>query len=227
MSNTLDASVHGITGLSVTVNTKTTQTVNVESDTASMQTAIQNFLGKFNAVQDAIDTDTKTSVAGGTVTTSVLSGNQEVQGWASRLRSLAFDAVSGVSGTVKRLDHLGIDFNSTSGHLTIKNADKLASALADHPDDVRAFFLTPATGLVSKGYTFLTSLIRADGVQQENINKASANIDKQIATLQARLDAERTQLTNSFIQMLDAQSKAQSQNTTLTNAFFSKNNNNN
>ena len=29
------------------------------------------------------------------------------------------------------------------------------------------------------------------------------------------------------IQMLDAQSKAQSQNTTLTNAFFSKNNNNN
>jgi flagellar hook-associated protein 2 len=185
-----------------------------------MQTAIQGFLDKFNAVQDYIDTNSKTTVSSGKVTTSVLSDNREVQGWASKLRALAFDAVSGVTGTVQRLDHLGIDFNSTSGHLTIKNPDKLASALADHPDDVKAFFLTPSTGLVSKGFTFLTNLISADATQQDNLNKASTNIDAQIATLQARLDAERQQLTNSFIQMLDAQSKAQSQNTTLTNAFF-------
>jgi len=225
-SNTFDAATHGVAGLSVTVNTAATQTVNVESDTASMQTSIQSFLDKFNAVQDAIEASTKTTVASGTVTTSILSGNREVQSWARSLRALAFDAVSGVAGTVQRLDNLGIDFESTSGHLTIKNADKLASALADHPDDVKAFFLTPTTGLVSKGYTYLTNLISADASQQDTLTKASKAIDTQIAALQARLDAERIQLTNSFILMLDAQSKAQSQNTTLTNAFFSKNNNN-
>jgi len=219
-SNTLDSSVHGITGLSVTVNTQATQTVTVDSDTASMQTAIQNFLDKFNAVQDSIDTNTKTTVSSGTVTTSVLSDNREVQTWASKLRSLAFDAVSGVTGTVQRLDNLGIDFDSTSGHLTIKDSDKLATALADHPDDVKAFFLTPSTGLVSKGYTYLTNLISADSTQQDNLNKASTDIDTQITTLQTRLDAERQQLTNAFIQMLDAQSTAQSQSTTLTNAFL-------
>ncbi len=225
-SNTLDASVHGITGLSVTVNTRSTQTVKVESDTSSMQTAIQNFIDKFNAVQDFIETNTKTTVSGGSVSTSVLTDNREVQSWASRLRSLAFDAVSGVTGSIQRLDHLGIDFDSTSGHLTIKNSDKLATALAEKPDDVRAFFLTPSTGLVSKGYTYLTNLISADGDQQSRLNQASADIDDQIATLQARLDSERQQLTNAFIAMLDAQSKAQSDNTTLTNAFFKNNSSN-
>ncbi|MEO6875355.1 MAG: flagellar filament capping protein FliD [Opitutaceae bacterium] len=224
-SNTFDASTHGISGLSVTVNTVATQTVSVESDLSSMTSAVQTFMDKFNAVQDAIDAATKTTVAGGAVTTSILSDNREVQSWASNLRSMAFDAVSGVSGTVQRLDNLGIDFDSTSGHLTLKNPDKLANALRDNPDDVKAFFLTPNTGLVSKGYGYLTNLISADSTQQENLNKTSRDIDKQIATLQARLDAERVQLTNSFILMLDAQSTAQSQNTTLTNAFFNKNTN--
>ncbi len=219
-SNTLDATVHGITGLSVTVNSQSTQTVKVESDTSSMQTAIQNFIDKFNAVQDFIETNTKTTVSGNSVSTSVLTDNREVQSWASRLRGLAFDAVGGVTGSIQRLDNLGIDFDSTSGHLTIKNSDKLTTALAEKPDDVRAFFLTPTTGLVSKGYTYLTNLISSDTAQQSRINQASANIDDQIATLQSRLDAERQKLTNAFIAMLDAQSKAQSENTTITNAFL-------
>jgi flagellar hook-associated protein 2 len=225
-SNTLDASTHGITGLSVTVNSRTTQTVTVASDTASMQTALQTFMDKFNAAQDAIDTNTKITVSGGTVTTSVLSSNREVQAWAGQLRSIAFGAISGLGGTVQRLDNLGIDFDSTTGHLTVKDSTKLASALTNHPDDVQAFFLTPGTGLVSKMFTYLTNVMGSDTTQQSNLTTASSDIDKQVATLQARLTDERTQLTNSFIQMLDAQSSAQNQSLTLTNAFFAKNSTN-
>jgi len=126
---------------------------------------------------------------------------------------------------VQRLDNLGIDFDSTTGHLAIKSQDKLSSALADHPDDVKAFFLTPGTGLVSKGYTYLTSLLTNENDQQSRLNQASSDIDTQITTLQARLDNERTTLTNAFIKMLDAQSTAQSQNTYLTNTFFNNNSN--
>lgn len=219
-SNTLAAGAHGITGLSVTVNSQTAQTVTVSSDTASMQSAVQTFLDKFNAVQDLVDASTKVTVNGGAVTTSVLSGNQEVQSWAAQLRSLAFDSIAGLGGTVQRLDNLGIDFDSTSGHLIIKDSDKLATALTDKPDDAQAFFLTPGTGLVSKMFTYLTKVSSLDSAQQSRLTKASGDLDDQIATLQSRLDAERTQLTNSFIQMLDAQSAAQSQNQALTNAFF-------
>jgi flagellar hook-associated protein 2 len=224
-SNTLDASSHGISGLTLTVNSKTTETLTVDSDTSSMQASIQNFLDKFNAVQDVIEAKTKITATGGTVSTSVLSDNREVQNWATQLQHLAFGAVTGVTGGITQLDNLGIDFDGTTGHLVIKDSGKLNTALASNPTDVQSFFLTPTTGMVSQMYTNLTNLLSSDLSQQSSLTKQNTSIDDQITTMQARLDAERESLTNSFIQMLDAQSAAQSQNTTLTNAFFNKSGN--
>jgi flagellar hook-associated protein 2 len=226
-TNTLDSSTHGISGLGVTVNSKTVQTISVESDTGSMQNAIQDFVDKFNAVQDFVNTNTQIAITGSNVAKSVLTGNREVEGWASSLQSLAFASIPGVSKTVTKLDDLGIDFDGAalSGKLVIKNSTKLANALSQNPQDVQSYFLAPTTGFVAKMYGFLTTALQGDITQQNTLSAANKSLDDQIATLQTRLDNERTNLTNSFISMLDAQSKAQSQNTTLTNAFFSKNNN--
>ena len=224
-SNTLTTDDHGIGGLSVTVNTTTTQTLQVDSDSATMATYIQDFVAKFNDVQDLIEENTKVTVSGTTVSGAILAGNREVEEWASRLRSLAFDQISGLTGTISRLDHLGIDFNSTTGHLAIKDPDKLATALADVPNDVEDFFLMANTGLVAKMYTGLTALLKDDSTQQNNLGKANLGITDQIAKLQVRLAAQREQLTNAFIKMLDAQSAASIQNKTLTNAFDRKSNN--
>ena len=222
-TNTLDASVHGISGLSVTVNSETTQTLQVESDTASMQTSLQSFIDKFNATQDLIETDTKISSTGGNVSTSILSDNREVQDWARQLQVLAFQAVAGATGSVKRISDLGIDFDGITGHLTVKDTGKLATALSDHPEDVNNFFLKGTTAFVPKLFGFLSNTINADRSQQSNLAKANTDIDTQIATLQSRLDAERESLTNSFMTMLDAQSAAQSQNTYINNTFFKNN----
>ncbi|MGH7955997.1 MAG: flagellar filament capping protein FliD [Opitutaceae bacterium] len=221
-SNSLDATVHGIAGLNLTVNTETTQTLAVESDTVGMTSAIQAFIDRFNSLQDLIEAETHVEVNGGAVKAALLSDNREVQGWASELRAMAFAAIGGLTGTVKRLDDLGIDFDGTTSHLKIKNGEKLVSALADHPDDVHAFFLTPDTGLVSKMYTYLTRTMSADSTQQSNLRKENTAIDAQIATLQSRLDAERQMLTTAFLRMLDAQSAAQSQTETLTNMFLNQ-----
>jgi flagellar hook-associated protein 2 len=225
-SNTLTEDEHGITGLSVTVNTATTQTLQVASDSATMAASIEDFVTKFNDVRDLIEEHTKVTVSGATVSRAVLAGNREVEEWASRLRSLAFDDVGGLTGSISRLDHLGIDFNSTTGHLTIKNTDKLATALANVPNDVEEFFLTANTGLVATMYTGLTALLAADTTQQSALGKANLGITEQIATLQLRLTAQREKLTQSFVRMLDAQSTASSQNKTLMNAFDSKSGNN-
>ncbi len=223
MSNTLDPSVHGITGLNVTVNSMTTQTLTVESDSSGAQTAIQTFLDKFNAVSTFIDTNTKITSVGGKVTTSVLSDNTEVQGWASQLRKMAFGAVTGVTGSVKQLDNLGIDFDS-NGQLTIVDSGKLLAALANNPTDVQNFFLAPTTGFVGQMYSALTGMQTDDARQKGNLTKANTDLDNQIATIQSRLDDERTQLTNAFIAMQDAQSAAQSQSQTLLNAFGNNSN---
>lgn len=224
MSNTLSADAHGITGLSVTVDTQSTQTLQVASDSSTMADYVQDFVTKFNNVQQLIEENTKISVSGTTVSGAVLAGNREVEGWAKKLRSLAFDQIGGLTGSVKRLDHLGIDFNSTTGLLTIKEPDKLANALTEDPTSVSEFFLTANTGLVAKMYSGLTALMKDDSNQQNNLGKANLSIDDQITRLQAKLATQRETLTQAFIKMLEAQSAAESQKKTLTDAFATKNN---
>jgi flagellar hook-associated protein 2 len=223
MSNSLSSASHGINGLTLTVNSLGTETLTVSADTASMQQSLQSFLDNFNAVQDLIDKDTAITVSGGTVTTSILSSNHEVDSWAKQLHSLAFNSISGLTGTVTHLDDLGIDFDGTTGHLTIKDSGKLTDKLANHSDDVQAYFLNGSTSLIPSMYSMLTNLKSADSSQQESLTSANNAINDQIATLQRQIDQERETLTNSFIQMLDAQSQAQSQTSTLTNAFFNNN----
>jgi len=225
-SNTLAASSHGITGLSVTVDTLGSQTLQVSSDAATMATYVQDFVTKFNEVQNLIDDNTVVTVEGTTVSSAVLAGNREVEAWAGKLRSLAFDQIGGLTGSVNRLDNLGIDFNSTTGFLTVKDSDKLANALSDTPEDVSEFFLTANTGFVAKIYSGLTTFMKNDTTQQNNLGKANLSLDEQIARLQTKIAAQKEQLTLAFIKMLDAQSAAESQQKTLEDAFSTKSKNN-
>jgi flagellar hook-associated protein 2 len=222
-SNTFDSTVHGITGLSITANSTGTQTLSVQSDTSTMQTSIQDFITKFNSLQDLIEDKTKADVQGTTVNTGVLYNNREVQTWARQLHQMAFGQIPGVTGSITHLDDLGIDFDGTTGHLAIKNEAKLNTALANNPADVQSYFNGNGFGLVPSMYGMLTTLMTDDTSAADRVRKTSLDIDGQITTLQARLDAERESLTNSFIGMLDAQSAAQSQNQALTNAFFKNN----
>lgn len=219
-SNTLESASHGIDGLSVTVNSETTQTVTVESEATGMHSAIQGFIDKYNALQDLIESHTKVEVSGTTVTGGLLSTNHEVEAWSKRLRALAFAPVSGASGSVTRLDDLGIDFDGISGHLTIKNADKLSNALSSNPDDVKAFFVDGSDSFVAKMYDLATVSKGSNSAAQESLSKLSTGLDKQITQLQARLVSQRELLTNSFLNMLDAQSKASNMSTYLTNHYF-------
>lgn len=218
-SNTLSDSVHGIAGLSVTVNTEEEQTLTVGSDVSSMQTYINNFIEAFNALQSKIDASTKIDITGTKVTSSVLTGNREVEGWGSKLRDLAFSSISGLSGTIDQLDDLGIDFDGISNQLKITDSEKLATALTDVPDDVSEFFLTSGTGFVSKFYTSLTKITSDNRGQQSRLSEANDKLSEQLDRLEAQLAAEEERLTDSFIKMQSAQSLAQSQSTALDNAF--------
>ncbi|MBI3885837.1 MAG: flagellar filament capping protein FliD [Opitutae bacterium] len=225
-SNTLTAAAHGITGLSVTANTVETQTIQVTSDTGTMRAAISKFLTDFNAVQTYIDSQTKITTDPTTkkVVASVLTDNREVQAWADTLRSTAFASVTGLSGAINRLEHLGIDFKSGTSELEIEDSAKLDAALASSPADVKAFFGTATTGLAAKLNTFITATTATGGslpTQQNTLTAGNTSIDSQIADIQRRLDQQREVLTNAFIAMETAQSKFSQQAAQLTNSFFS------
>ena len=216
-SNTLDAAALGVPGLSVTVDSQTTQTLTIAADKAKMNANIKSFITAYNAVQTFIDSVTKITTTAGKVTTSILSDNRDVQGWASQMRRLAFDAVGG-AGTIDRLDDLGIDLDQ-DGQMSVKNQDKLDSALTDRGADVEAFFTNANTGFAAKFDAKLTALLKTDTDSQTRLTKTNAAIDDQIAALQRRLDQQRQLLTNSFITMESAQSQIKNQSAALTNAF--------
>ena len=225
-SNTLDASAHGVTGLSVTVDSETTQTISVTSNTASMRSAISRFIQDYNSVQSFVDQQTAITKDPTTkkVVTSVLTDNREIQDWANTLRRTAFAEISGLTGTIKRLENLGIDFKSGTSNLTITDGAKLDAALANKPADVKEFFNAASTGFSARFGTFLDNVLGTTGslaTQQSTLTKGNTSIDDQIVAIQRRLDQQRELLTNSFIAMESAQSRLQQQGAQITRMFSS------
>jgi len=82
------------------------------------------------------------------------------------------------------------------------------------------------TGFVDKFNDFLTAKLAPStgplAGQISSINKANASIDQQIITLNQRLANQRELLTSAFLSMQNAQSRAQQQQTTLSNFFDKK-----
>lgn len=223
-SNTLDGALFGATGLSVKVDTATTQTVSVTADTASMKSAITDFIDKFNAVQTLIESETAIKVgADGKVTTATLASNHDVENWGTQLRRLAFQSIGGLSTTMSRLSDIGIDFDSTDAQLSVKDSGKLEAALANNSEDINAFFTNTSTGFAQQISNFLTQTLSSNGgglaTQKSTLTKQNTDIEAQIATLNARLASERERLTNAFIAMDKAKSTANQQQTTLNNMF--------
>ena len=225
-SNTLDATSHGIAGLSLTATSETTETVTVGADTTGSRKNIEDFIAKYNAVQTYIEQQTKsTTSADGKVSRSTLSGNREISELASGLRSRIFDAVPGLTGTIQRLEGIGIDFKSGSSQLEIKDGSKLDSVLSTRGPEVRTLFGSASGGLVARLDSYLEKTTGTTGTlktQTATLAKQSTSIDEQIATMDRRFAQQRSLLEQSFISMETAQSRIQSQLTALTNAFGAK-----
>ena len=226
-SNTLEASSHGVNGLSVTARTQTSETISVTANTTAMRSAIDTFITKFNAVQTYIEEQTKITTSNGKVTAALMSNNREIQGWAQTMRSTAFAAISGLGGSVKRLEDLGIDFVAGTSTLSVKNSSKLDNALRDFAPEIETFFNQATTGFAAKFDTFITSTIGLGGTggtlgsQSAQLTKSSTSIDEQIAAIERRLVQRRAQMEAGFIAMETAQARLQQMQSQLTNAFSS------
>jgi flagellar hook-associated protein 2 len=204
----------------------------VAADTATMKSKIQDFITKFNAVEKYIDDQTTITTTNGTVATSLLSDNREVQDWSRSLRSLAFGAVSGLSGSISKLGDLGIGFTSTDSQLSITDPAALDDALTNHANDVATFFGNTSTGLVGQFTDFFVRTIGASttsiasttiggylGTQETDLTKANTSIDQQIADIERRLVEEKATLTASFQAMETAMSSIKNTQSLLTSTY--------
>lgn len=226
-SNTLSSDLHGITGLSLKVDSTGTQTITVGSDTETIKSAITDFIEKFNAVQELIEAETSiTKGPDGNMVAATLGGNREVESWSRQLRAMAFDAIPDLSSTMSRLNDLGIDIETMTSKMVIKDESKLDEAIRNNSDDINGFFTNATNGFAQKFSSYLTKLLNSSNggiaTQQNTLTTQNKSIESQIETLNRRIEAQRELLTKAFLAMQDAQSAASSQQKTINDMFAKK-----
>lgn len=218
-SNSITAEAHGLTGVTIKASEIGTQTITIDSDTEELKKQVNSFISAFNDVQDYIQEKTKITVDGDEVEAAILAGNRELSSLDSKLRTFAFAQVDELaSGTLFRLEHMGIDFISGTSKLEIKDSSKLDEALENDLDTLEQFFVGAENSFTGRLDSFLENFLKSDGVMdtiQSSYTERNSDIDEQIKEMERRLEFRRETLESSFIAMEAAQSKTQNQATAL------------
>ncbi|MGV3755149.1 MAG: flagellar filament capping protein FliD, partial [Verrucomicrobiota bacterium] len=111
-TNTITQASSGVAGLSLSVVKEGAVTVTVASDTSKIKTAITDFMAEYNRLQSVVDSQTaSTTDAKGKVTAGILANDSTAYDIGASLRQETNRIVSSMSGTLKRLDDLGITSN--------------------------------------------------------------------------------------------------------------------
>jgi flagellar hook-associated protein 2 len=211
-------------------NSYTPTKITVAGDTSAAKDALNDFVAKYNDVQNTIEKYTKVTTTGGKVTSSILSGNTELSSISRKLRA-ELTKSSGLSGTINRLSDLGVSSSGIQNTISF-NSSVLESKLASVTDDVTNFFkdTNTTTGFMARFKTnFLDKLVTDAGsatgglqAQLNTITKQNTSLDKQIAEVETRLASQRSLLEGSFIAMEKAQSQYQQQGAYLAKTYSSK-----
>jgi flagellar hook-associated protein 2 len=221
--NVIGEESSGIPGLSVTVAKEGTASVDVSANTGGVKTAINDFLTAYNSLQDTIDTYTRSSTdSSGKVTASALSNDNDATDIGTYLRRNAFGSVSGLSGTINRLEKLGISSNGSDNKLALVDSTKLDDVLANKLSDVESFFSDKDHGLAVGISAYLGRTVGEDGLlpgKQTRYTDRIASLDVQIAAQELQVQARKAQWLAAFQAMETAQAKSNQQLAYLTKSF--------
>ncbi len=221
--NVIGEESSGITGLSVTVAKTGTATVDVSTNTSAVKTAINDFLTAFNSLQDTIETYTASSTnSAGAVTSAALSDDNEASDIGSYLRRTAFASISGLDGTINRLEKLGITTNGDNNKLALADSTKLDEALANNLADVEEFFTDAEKGLAVGLSSYIDRMVGDDGLlpgKQTRFTDRIADLDDQIANQEKQVQTLKNQWLTAFQAMEEAQAKSNQQLQYLSQNF--------
>ncbi len=135
-TNTISTAISGVTLELVKESPAgTTTAVKIERDPTALETKVNEFVRTYNDVMAAIDAEVPKN---GTARTGSLAGDATLRGIQQRLRSLAGQQVTGLTGDYTTLASVGISLSRT-GTLSL-NATKLAAASTADPAGVAALF---------------------------------------------------------------------------------------
>lgn len=202
-SNTVTSDVSGVSGLTLTLNEKTTSdtTVAITQDTTKVAEAVTKFVEAFNKAIS--ETDKATTTDGN------LYGESTLNIVRNKLRSLATAGVSGVDA-FKNLASIGITsgaIGSGSKDATnqlVVDAKKLTEALTSDPDAVKSLLLGKTTTVDNGDGTFTTT--KSSGVfskLETVLENATDNVKGYFVKREDSLEGQADRLTDKVEKMTD------------------------
>ena len=230
LSNTLTEISHGITGLTLnalkkseTSGADSSVTISVGKNTAAIKKGITDFVDQYNRVQAVIDTQTASSTgADGKVTAGILAADTTILEVASKLRNKMVSDVSGLSGTLKRLESIGFKSDGKSNRIELADGGALDKALSDNKSEVKSLFADTTDGVGVRVDNYLETVSGLDGSlvsHRDTYAKQSTQIDQQVVEMEKQVLSYRQRLTNSFLAMEKAQSQINQQMQFLLQRF--------
>ena len=130
-SNTVKDVINGVTLNLNNSDTGATKALTIAHDTASLKTAVSNFVADYNAMKNVLDE------YGGE--NGDLNGDSMVRGLKSQLRSLTSMPVDQLSGSYNSLTSVGIEFDS-DGNLSL-NESVLDAVMSSSYSSIGALFV--------------------------------------------------------------------------------------
>jgi len=222
-SNTISEVSSGIAGLNVTVQTEGTFTIGVTNDSTAIKSAIKGFVDEYNKTQALININSaSTTDSKGKVTAGALSGDSTVSSMNSDLRRLMTGTLTGLSGTILRMESLGFTSNGNDDSLIASDESRLDQAIGSDLSSLKDFFSNASTGLATQFNSYLDKTIGDGGTlvtRQTNLTAESKKIDDSIATMERVVQANKARLTQSFLAMETAQSNINQQLSYLQRYF--------
>lgn len=214
-SNTITAASSGLTGLNVTALAEGSFTVTVGVDTARIRSAVVDFVNEYNRTQGQIGTQTASSTdAKGKVTAGLLAEDATVNDLSRQLRALAAGTLSGLSGSLTRLEGLGFSTNGYDDTFSTADLTGLDALLRDDLGSVEAFFSDATHGLGVKLDAYLEKAIGEAGsmtARQTTLTRQAGSIDTQVADMEKQVQQNRERLIASFVAMEQAQANINQQ----------------
>jgi len=205
-SNTIDSSVTGLAGVTLTVTGETgatDATVDVKQDTDKLKTAMSDVVTKFNALISFVDEQTKKG--------ALLNGESNLLAFRNNLRTLISDSVS-YNTTYKTLSQVGISSGAVNTSSTAASApastfsldeSKLLAALSGNSGELKKLFLGDGVtdgiatklekavkGALDAEYGLFSSRDKSANNQIKAINDAIARGESRLAAREKFLRAQ-------------------------------------
>lgn len=213
-TNTLDDAIEGVSITVLDAVPGETFTLTVANDTNSTLARIKTFVDQYNALAKTVGS--LRSYEPATKKAGPLLGDAMLRGIESELRSKLTDAVSGLTGPYQTLASIGIT-TEKDGTLKLDNA-KLNAAMASNYDGVAALFGS-ANGVAARMSDALTPRLASNAeldVRTKRLNEKSVALQKDQASLEARMLKVDSRYRTQFTALDSLLSKLQNTSAFLT-----------